>query len=158
MEKSFSVSQQVGERREKERIWWFIKSALQVMETSPLLCFAHPARMNNPKMCFCSFLSPHGFLIQSKEVLCFQIPSLLSSLSALLLFTNDTRRPKYPVCAPPRFTSRKLLSAKKGVGRMSGEHDLNNCVGGSHQRNQNAVTTRQPSGRLFPDSCVTSGL
>lgn len=56
-------------------------SAPEVMKTSSLLCFAYPARIPNPEMFFFSSLSPHGFLIQSKEVLCFQIPSLLPSFA-----------------------------------------------------------------------------
>lgn len=48
-----------------------------------LLCFAHPARIRNPKMCFL-LLSPPWF-IQSKEVLRFQIPSLLPALLFLFL-------------------------------------------------------------------------
>lgn len=47
-------------KEKKEQIWWFKKSALEVMETSFLLCFANPARIHNPKMCFfccCCFFS-----------------------------------------------------------------------------------------------------
>lgn len=104
------------ERREERTDLVVKKSALEVMETSFLLCFAHPARIHNPKMCFFFFfLSPHGFLIQSKEVLCFQIPSLLLSFAPFL--QTDTRRPKYPACAPPQFTSQETLS-DKSVWRM----------------------------------------
>lgn len=69
------------ERREERTDLVVKKSALEVMETSFLLCFAHPARIHNPKMHFFPLLLPHGFLIQSKEVLCFQIPSLLPSFA-----------------------------------------------------------------------------
>lgn len=145
VEKSF-LYQQVGERREqKERIWWFMKSALRVMETSPLLCFAHPARMHNPKMCF--FLSPHGFLIQSKEVLCFQIPSLLSQLCSflqtILVVLNI-------LPALRRSSLRRNFYLRKR--RWENTTSPTVLVAPSD------VTPRQPRGRSFPDSCVTSGL
>ena len=70
--------------------------ALEVTETSfSSLCFANPARIHNPKMCFFSFFfsfffffffHPMVFVIQSKEVLRFQIPFSSSRLCFFFLF------------------------------------------------------------------------
>lgn len=54
--------------------------------------FAHPARKYNPEMIF--VLPPSHPMVLSKEVLCFQIPSLL--LSSAPFLQTDIARPKYP--------------------------------------------------------------
>lgn len=65
---------------------------------------------------FFPFLSLHGFLIQSKEVLCFQIPSLLSLSFApfhkpILVVLNI-------LPALHRNSLRRKLLSDKSVGRM----------------------------------------
>lgn len=145
-EKSLPVSQQVGEK--KEGIWCFIKSALQVMETSLLLCFAHPARMHNPKCFFFHFF--HSMVFSSNPKKCCAFKSPLFSLSfapfykPILVVLNI-------LPAPPQFTSRKLLSAKS-VGRMLGEHDLDNRAGGSIR---GSVTPNQNAVHLVVDYSLT---
>lgn len=83
------------------------------METCFLLCFAHPARIHNPDMCFFFFSFTPWFLIQSKEVLRFQIPSSFQLSS----FLQTDTRPKYLSCASPQFTLERTMS-DKSVWRM----------------------------------------
>lgn len=91
-------------------------SAPEVMETSFLLCFAHPARIPNPEMCF-FFLFPFtpwfSHPIQRSAVL----SNPLSSSQLCSFLQTDTRRPKYPACVSPQFTLQRTLS-DKSVWRM----------------------------------------
>lgn len=84
------------------------------METSFLLCFAHPARIHNPDMCFFLFLF-HPMVshpIQRSAAL----SNPLSSLQLSSFLQTDTR-PKYLSCTSPQFTLERTMS-DKSVWRM----------------------------------------
>lgn len=91
------------------------KSALEVMETS-FCSVLHTQQEYIIRRCFFSpSHSPHGFLIQSKEVLCFQIPSLLPS------FAPFYKQILVALNIPPAFHHNSLLRgtlSDKSVWRM----------------------------------------
>lgn len=116
------------------------------LQTSFLHCFAHPARINNPKKCFCS---PLSLFIQAQETLCFQIPS---SPSSLLLLTN---RGASSISRLPSYNN-WLCWKNFGAAESSGEGSRTECLN-SKDSGTIGLHSRRDCQRL-PDSGAASGL
>lgn len=116
------------------------------LQTSFLHCFAHPARINNPKKCFCS---PLSLFIQAQETLCFQIPS---SPSSLLLLTN---RGASSISRLPSYNN-WLCRKNFGAAESSGEGSRTECLN-SKDSGTIGLHSRRDCQRL-PDSGAASGL